>query len=260
MNEVVDRIKKAGNSAAFGIIADVTTDSKRIIDETIKEFGQLDVLINNAGNCCCKTIWDYWLCSSAVIKTHVSHFCLFFVFLGIAFQDSIIDLKISEFDRIMAINLTAPVVLSNFAVPYLKKTKGNIVNVSSIGGLLTLPNFTSYCISKAALNQFTKSCALDLASKGIRVNAVNPATTRTPAVEKFGMSKQQADQFCDDIGKTYLVGRHGQPEDVSHAIAFLASDKASFLTGILLPVDGGSVTGIRPHDLNKYLNSEINLN
>lgn len=159
------------------------------------------------------------------------------------------NFKLSEHDRVMDTNLRSAVYLSTLAVPHLEKTKGNIVNVSSVTALTVMPNLISYSMAKAALNQFTKCAAVDLASKGIRVNSVNPAVIKTPLFEAaFGMTKDQADQFCDDYGKTYLVGRYGEVEDTSYAKAYIANDKASFLTGIILPVDGGCLTGCRQVD------------
>lgn len=124
----------------------------------------------------------------------------------------------------------------------MEKTKGNVVNVSSVCGLMPVANAMSYSISKAALDQFTKCSALDLAGKGIRVNSVNPAVVRTPMIETVGASKDDAVKFFDETAKKYPLKRVAEVEDTSTAIAYLASDASSFLTGVLLPVDGGSTT------------------
>lgn len=113
--------------------------------------------------------------------------------------------------------------------------------VSSIAGFNPQPNLTTYCISKAALNQFIKCAAMDLAPKGIRVNGVNPGVIITPIHETFLGSAENAKKFMEEYGKKYPVGRAGEVEDTSAAIAYLADKKAaSFLTGVLLPVDGGA--------------------
>lgn len=136
LNEVGDRIKKDTSSPApLVIVADVSTEAERIITETIKHFGKLDVLINNA---------------------------------GILIRDTIETVELAEYERIMKTNVTSVIELSKLAVPYLEKTKGNILNVSSSAGLRVKPNLFSYCISKYACNAITKSAALDLAPKGIR--------------------------------------------------------------------------------------------
>ena len=136
LNEVGDRIKKdASSPTPLVIVADVSSDAERIITETIKHFGKLDVLINNA---------------------------------GIYTKDTIETVDLDEYERIMSTNVTSVIKLSKLAVPYLEKTKGNILNVSSAAGLRIKPDSFSYCISKYACNAITKSAALDLAPKGIR--------------------------------------------------------------------------------------------
>lgn len=203
-NEVADQITKAGSPKPLPIVADVTKDAKRIIDTTIEHFGKLDVLVNNAG----------------------------------VFQaDTLLNLDEAKFDRILDTNLRSVVILSHYAVPYLEKTKGNIVNVSSDAGIQPYGEYLSYCISKAGISQFTKCSAIGLAKKGIRVNAINPGDIRTPLFESVGVTEANADQYFDECKKQYLVGRVGEVSDTSAAIEFLASQP--FINGILLPVDGG---------------------
>lgn len=106
-------------------------------------------------------------------------------------------------------------------------------------------------MSKAAINQFTKCIALDLAPKGIRANAINPSAIRTPIFETVGLSPQEIENILESIRANYPVGRVGDVSDTSSAIAYLASDSASFLTGILLPVDGGALLARCPLQTNK---------
>lgn len=210
LNAVSEQIKSDGSPDPLIIVADVSTDAERIINETIKHFSKLNVLINNA---------------------------------GLLSVNSIENIDMNEFDRVMNTNVRGVVHLTKLAVPHLIKTRGNILNVSSASGVGVKPNSLAYCISKGGINQLTKSAALDLASKGIRVNAIVPAAIRTPIFEKgFGMSSEQADEFIEGIKKMYPLGRIGEVIDTSSAIEFLIGDSASFLTGVLLPVDGGSLT------------------
>lgn len=204
LNEVAAEIIKAGSPKPLPIVADVSKDAERIIDETIKYFGKIDVLVNNA---------------------------------GILMSDTVEDIKMSDYDRIMDTNLRSVVVLSHLAVPHLAKSKGNIVNVSSVAGIQPYNQYTSYCISKAGINQFTKCSAISLAKKGIRVNAINPGDIRTPIFESVGVTQENADQFFEKCAEQYLVGKVGEVSDTSAAIEYLASQ--SFINGILLPVDGG---------------------
>lgn len=208
LNEVVDEITKSGSPPPLPIVADVTKDAQRIVDETIKHFSKIDVLINNA---------------------------------GILTRDTVIDAKLSEFDRIFDTNVRSVITLTKLCVPHLEKEKGNIVNISSIAGLKAIRNVMSYCMSKAALDQFTKCSALDLASKKIRVNSVNPSVIRTPIFETLGILSEVAEHMFGEFEKRYPVGRIGEVSDTSAAIAYLADNNlASFITGVLLPVDGGA--------------------
>ncbi|XP_031638457.1 uncharacterized protein LOC116350697 isoform X2 [Contarinia nasturtii] len=183
LNEVAKEISKAGHPTPLAIVADVTKDAERIINETIKHFGKLDVLVNNA---------------------------------GIFGSDTVTGFDVNGFDR-------------------------NVVNVSSVAGLKAFGSFMTYCISKSGLDQFTKCAALDLASKNIRVNSVNPATIRTPLFAAIGIDKSNEAQFYEDQAKIYLVKRVGEVSDTSSAIAYLASE--SFINGTCLPVDGGCLLG-----------------
>lgn len=207
--EVAGKITKSGSATPLQIVADVTSDSDRIVDETIKHFGKLDVLVNNA---------------------------------GIAIRDNVSEANISEFDRLFNINVRSLITLTKLCVPHLEKTKGNIVNTSSVCGLMPVQNCMSYCMSKAAVNQFTKCSALDLASKSIRVNSINPAVIDTPLHDSIGRCKEKTETYFDIFKTKYPLGRAGRVSDVSAGIAYLADDKlSSFLTSITLPIDGGSL-------------------
>lgn len=208
LNAVVEQIKISGAPAALPIVADVTKDAQRIIDETIRHFGKLDVLVNNA---------------------------------AILAMDGIVDLDMAVFDRIFDTNVRSVMILTHLAIPYLEKTKGNVINISSVAGLRAIPPFLSYGMSKATLDHFTRLTAVGLASKRIRVNSINPAAIRTPIFETVGITEDHFAAIEEDCKKTYLVGRVGEVSDTSSAIAYLASDASSFLTGITLTVDGGSL-------------------
>lgn len=137
----------------LAIIADVTTDAKRIVDETIQTFDRLDVLINNA---------------------------------GISRNGCINDGKLVEaYDEVMNTNLRAVMNMTMLAAPHLKATKGNVINISAIGGTKapSYPPLTAYCVSKAGLNHFTRAAAIELAPDGVRVNVVSPGPVRTDILE-----------------------------------------------------------------------------
>ncbi|XP_050328841.1 uncharacterized oxidoreductase TM_0325-like isoform X2 [Bactrocera neohumeralis] len=199
---------KAANSKAelLSIIADVTVDAERIINSTIEKFGQLDVLVNNA---------------------------------GVGERGSILDIDVDQFDRLLNINLRSVFLLTKFAAPHLVKTQGNIVNVSSVAGLRSFPNSSVYCTSKAALDQFTRCIALDLAPNNVRVNAVNPGTIVTEFHKRMGLTETEYVKLLEHAKSTHALGRVGVAKEVADAIIFLASDSSSFITGATLPIDGG---------------------
>lgn len=181
-------------------------DTKRVIEETVKLFGKIDVLVNSAGT---------------------------------LNKGSIEEISLEDYDSIMNINVRSVLHLTKLAVPHLKATKGSIVNVSSVTGLRAFPGVISYNISKAAIDQLTRTAALELAQYGIRVNAVNPGVIITELHKKSGMSKEQYSQFLEHSKTTHALGRVGTADEVAKAIAFLASDDSSFTTGVTLPIDGG---------------------
>lgn len=190
------------------IVGDLTNEDgvRKIFNSTINEFKKLDVLVNCAG----------------IIET-----------------GDIFRTDLDQFDRMFNVNVRSIYHLVMLSAPKLCESKGNIVNVSSVNGIRSFPNVLAYCMSKSALDQFTRCLALELAEKGVRVNAVNPGVTITNLHKRGGMSERDYSLFLDRSKLTHALGRPGKPEEVAEAIAFLASDSSSFITGVTLPVDGG---------------------
>lgn len=190
------------------VSGDVTneTDTIRIMNETIKHYGKLDVLVNNAG-----------ILESGTIE----------------------NTSLEQFDRVMNTNIRSIYHLTMLAVPHLIETSGNIVNVSSVNGIRSFPGVLAYNISKAAVDQFTRCVALELAAKGVRCNSVNPGVTVTNLHKSGGMKDDAYAKFLEHSRTTHPLGRPGQATELADAIAFLASDAASFITGANVPVDGG---------------------
>merc|ERR1711935_831528 len=147
--------------------------------------------------------------------------------------------SLEQYDRVMNVNVRAVFNLTMLAVPHLEKTKGNIVNVSSVNGIRSFPGVLAYNISKAALDQMTRCVALELAPKKIRVNSVNPGVIVTDIHKRGGMDDAGYAAFLEHSKTTHALGRVGDVFEVAKAIAFLASEDASFSTGVSLPVDGG---------------------
>jgi len=147
--------------------------------------------------------------------------------------------ELACFTHVMEANVRSGFYLTKLLLPQLLQCKGSIVNVSSVCGLRAFPNLVAYNMSKAAVDQFTRSLALDLGPQGVRVNAVNPGVIRTNLQKAGGMDEQSYAEFLEHSKKTHALGRIGEPKEVAAAICFLASELASFVTGVTLPVDGG---------------------
>jgi len=147
--------------------------------------------------------------------------------------------SLEQYDRIMNVNVRAAYQLTMLCVPHLIATRGNIVNVSGVTGIRSFTGLIAYSVSKAALDQLTSCTALELASKGIRVNSVNPGLVMTQIHKRAGMSDDDIAKYFERAKTTHPLGRFGELEDVTQAIAFLASGNASFITGEHLHVDGG---------------------
>src|SRR5688500_968982 len=189
-------------------LGDVTELSQldRLVSETIDAHGRIDVLVNAAG----------------IIRS-----------------GSIEDTTLDDWDKMLAINLRSIFYLTQKCIPHLAETKGNVVNVSSVTGKRAFPNVLAYCVSKAGTDQLTRCAALELAPKGIRVNAVNPGVVVTDLHKRGGMSADDYETFLENAKKTHPLGRPGRPEEVAELIYFLASEKASWITGATYEIDGG---------------------
>lgn len=181
-------------------------EAERVVTRTIDRFGGIDVLVNAAG--------------------HIS-------------TGTIESTSLNAWDAMLEINLRTPFVLMQKALPAIIKRGGNVVNVSSVTGLRAFPGVLAYCVSKAGLDQLTRCAALELAAQGVRVNAVNPGVVVTEIHKRGGMTEEQYDAFLQHSRTTHPLGRVGQAEEVAELIYFLASDRASWITGATYSIDGG---------------------
>lgn len=195
-------------SGSFTIAADVTVDdeARRIIDEVRKSFEALDVLVNAAGHI-----------ANGTVETT----------------------DLAAWDSMMNVNLRAVFNLMHQSIPLLEPRRGNIVNISSVTGLRAFPGVLAYCVSKAGVDQLTRCAALELAPKGIRVNAVNPGVVITDIHKRGGMSEEAYSAFLERSKQTHPIGRVGEPGEVADLALFLASEKASWITGATYSIDGG---------------------
>ncbi len=201
----LDRVAgEIGAEAVLTHAADLSNADRceETIAAALERFGRLDVVVNNAG------------------KDH----------LGRVDEG---DLK--DFSVVIETDLYGVFYMTRFALPHLRKSRGCIVNVSSVSGLGGDWNHSFYCAAKGAVTNFTRAVALDEAKAGVRVNAVNPSLVYTP----FTAGMQDQPDLVAKFEERIPMGRAAQPEDITGVIAFLASEDARFVTGVNLPVDGG---------------------
>lgn len=142
-------------------------------------------------------------------------------------------------DAMFGVNVRAPFRLLREAAPHLVAARGAVVNVSSVTGLRAFPGLASYCASKAALDHLTRAAALDFAPKGVRVNAVNPGVVVTNLHRRGGMDEEKYAGFLAHAKDTHPLGRPGTPDEIAELIAFLLSEKAAWITGETIAIDGG---------------------
>jgi NAD(P)-dependent dehydrogenase (short-subunit alcohol dehydrogenase family) len=158
---------------------------------------------------------------------------------GIISNGTIETTQLEDFDAMMNINVRSVFLMMQKCAPYLEKGKGNIVNLSSVAGTRAFPGVLAYCVSKSAVDQLTRCAALELAAKGVRVNAVNPGVVVTNIHKRGGMDEEKYAGFLEHSKTTHPIGRTGTPEEVAELIAYLASDSASWITGATYEIDGG---------------------
>jgi 3-oxoacyl-[acyl-carrier protein] reductase len=198
------RLIEAAGGGADAFVADLrsTDQTEALIGSVVDRFGRLDILVNNA---------------------------------GISRTAGGLSETLQGWNEVLATNLTAPFLLARRAAERLASCgHGAIVNVGSVMGLVAMHDLTAYAAAKGGLHHMTRQLALDLAPIGVRVNCVAPGFVRTALFETSHTEERKA-----HIARLHALGRIGAPEEVAHAVTYLASDRASFVTGACLVVDGG---------------------
>jgi NAD(P)-dependent dehydrogenase (short-subunit alcohol dehydrogenase family) len=212
---ITGRREKALNEAAASITSNVTAvvgdvsrldDLDRLYAVVKDKHGHIDILFANAG--------------AGTIAP-----------LAIATED--------HFDQTFDVNVKGLFFTVQKALP-LFRDGGSIILTSSVSNVLGLPGFSAYAASKAAVRNFARAWTLELKDRGIRVNSISPGPTQTPALETTtGLTPEQAEQAAAQFATQIPMGRRGRPEEIADAVAFLASDESSYITGVDLAVDGG---------------------
>ena len=209
--KTADELRAQEGNAVF-VKTDVSESKsvQNMIQTTITKFGKLDILVNNAGY-------------------HISK--------------NIEETSEEEWELIINTNLRSTFLCSKYAIPYLRKTKGCIINISSMVGLVGQSNAGAYSATKGGQIAMSKGMALDFALDGIRVNTICPGWIQTPLVEDWFSQQKNPDASRAYIYGVHPLGRIGTPEECGLASLYLASDDSGFITGITLNIDGGVTLG-----------------
>ena len=197
------------NSHSVYVPADLSRsdDIANAVDESLRQLGGLDILVNNA---------------------------------GIMFEKTVEEMSEDDWDRMMALNLKAPFLLTKRALPALRKRGGgSIINIGSIEGLGSNPGHPAYSASKAGIHGFTAAVAVDHGREGIRCNAIAPGWINSELSDVYIDSMPDSVRIRRELLVMHPVGRLGQPTDVGNLAVWLASEESAFVTGQVYVIDGG---------------------
>jgi len=212
--ETMQLINDSGG-VALAVEADVSNPNsvQKLVNDTIARFSDVHALVNNA---------------------------------AIQVNKTVEDTTFEEWNKQLSINLGGVFLCSKYFLPHLRKTKGNIVNMSSVNGFFVEPSCAGYCATKGAIIALTKAMAIDHGNQGIRVNCICPGYIDAGLAEGYFQSQSDPAKARAEAGKLHALSRIGKPEEVGRVAVFLASDDASFVTGSSFVVDGGFGSGLPP--------------
>lgn len=208
--QTAGRLSQTGPGSAIAIACDVSRheELQRAIDQAARDFGRLDCLINNAG-------------------VHPP-------------ATSIDDTSVEMVESLLRVNFVSTFAGAKYALPYLRKTRGTIINISSMTAVLGQDQSSAYASTKAAQVGLTKALAVELGPEGIRVNAILPSNIDTPLMREWAATLDDPESALERVAKLQVFGRMGTPEEIGTIALFLATDDSSFLTGQAIEAEGGS--------------------
>ena len=212
-------VANKGKAVAFKTDVSKPESVKQLVDFTIRSFTKIDALINNA---------------------------------AIQVNKTVEDITFEEWNLQMSINVGGIFLCSKYFLPYLRVTKGSIVNMSSVNGFFVEPMCAGYCTTKAAIIGLTKAMAIDHGHEGVRVNCICPGYIDAGLAEGYFQSQPDPAKAREEAGKLHALWRIGKPEEVARVAVFLSGDDASFMTGASVVVDGGFGSGIAPKIIESH--------
>ena len=207
--EALKEVCKLNPEKITYVVGDITKTEniKKLVEYVKNKFGKLDILVNNAG----------W-CPVQPLK----------------------EIKIEDYDKAFNLDVRSLVNITIESLQLILKAKGNIINISTVGASHRGPNLSMYLGAKAAVENFTRCWALELAKDGVRVNAIAPGAIETNIWNVTDLSPEDAKKHKESMEKVIPCGRFGTPEEVANVALFLASKEASYVTGSIYNVDGGA--------------------
>ena len=207
----VERVLEKGHWA-YGIKCDVSEESdvERLIQQSIEKCGKIDIVFNNAGTILPKPLEK---------------------------------VEANEWDRLFQINVKSMYLTTKFGIPYLKETKGSIINMASMTGVVGQQFNSAYSATKGAVIALTKAMAIDYAPFEVRVNSISPAGVRTPLLETWLQQQENPAEASKAQDRSHMLGRTATSEEIAKVAVFLASEDASFITGDNIVCDGGAALG-----------------
>ncbi|OPA80528.1 short-chain dehydrogenase [Paenibacillus selenitireducens] len=205
-------LRHNGSASVMSVRTDVSDDRevRSLVTEVISQYGHIDVLFNNAATILPKALEE--------VSEH-------------------------EWTRVIDINLKSVYLMIKYTIPYLRVTRGSIVNMASLNGLVGQKQNAVYAATKGGIIAMTKALAIDYAPEGVRVNCICPAGVMTPLLEKWTMEQADPEEVRTSLNEMHALGRPARAEEISDAVVFLASQSSQFITGVALPVDGGASLG-----------------
>ena len=204
--KVADALAAEGYDVLF-VQGDISKaeDAQSMVDRTVEKFGRLDILVNNA---------------------------------GIVAGGNVEEISLEDFERTMQVNVTGTFLMCKYAMPYLRKSRGVIVNVSSVVAVKAVANRAAYSASKGAVLALSKAMAADYLKMGIRVNCICPGTVHTPSLDDRIAASPDPEQAMRDFVARQPMGRLGEAEEIAAAILFASNEDAAFLNGTNIVIDG----------------------